>query len=120
MLALILAGGFFRSLQFISIGALTFADVPHRMMSGATTISGVAQQLSLSLGVSVGAMAIEATLHVTGQPLGAAAFGPAFVAVGVIALASIVPLIYLEADAGHELSGRRRTADASGAATQDR
>jgi len=107
MLALILAGGFFRSLQFTSISALTFADVPHGMMSGATTISGVAQQLSLSLGVSVGAMAIEATLHVTGQPLGAEAFGPAFIAVGVIALASIVPLIYLHPDAGDELSGRR-------------
>jgi EmrB/QacA subfamily drug resistance transporter len=111
MLALILAGGFFRSLQFTSISALTFADVPHNMMSGATTISGVAQQLSLSLGVSAGAMAVEATLHVTGQPLGAEAFGPAFIVVGLIALASIVPLMYLAPDAGDELSGRRPAAE---------
>jgi hypothetical protein len=65
-------------------------------------------------------MAIEATLHVTGQPLGAAAFGPAFVAVGLIALVSIVPLIYLERDAGDELSGRRRPAEVSAAASHDR
>jgi EmrB/QacA subfamily drug resistance transporter len=110
MLALILVGGFFRSLQFTSMSALTFADVQQKMMSGASTITGVAQQLSLSLGVSVGAMAVETTLHVTGAPLGAETFGPAFIVVGLVSLISIVPLVFLAADAGDEVSGRRRPA----------
>jgi len=107
MVALVLAGGFFRSLQFTSVSALTFADVPRDHMSGATTITGVAQQLSLSLGVSAGAIAVESTLRITGMPLGAEAFWPAFLAVGVASLASIVPLIYLSPTAGDELSGRQ-------------
>ncbi len=113
ILALILAGGFFRSLQFTSSSALTFADVERGMMSAATTITGVAQQVSLSLGVSVGvgAMAIELTLQVTGAPLGAEAFGPAFMVVGIVSLISIVPLVYLAPDAGHELSGPRRDSE---------
>ena len=108
MLALILVGGFFRSLQFTSMSALTFADVQQKMMSGASTITGVAQQLSLSLGVSVGAMAVETTLHVTGAPLGAETFAPAFIIVGLVSLISIVPLVFLAADAGDEVSRRRR------------
>jgi EmrB/QacA subfamily drug resistance transporter len=108
MLPLILVGGFFRSLQFTSMGALTFADVPQNMMSGASTITGVAQQLSLSLGVSIGAIAVETTMQVTGWPLGADAFAPAFVVVGLVSLVSLVPLIFLASDAGDELSGRAR------------
>ena len=46
---LLLVGGFFRSLQFTSINALNFADVPPARMSRATTLTSVAQQLSLSL-----------------------------------------------------------------------
>jgi EmrB/QacA subfamily drug resistance transporter len=114
MLALLLVGGFFRSLQFTSASAsaLTFADVPTPMMSGATTISGVAQQLSLSLGVSIGAMAVELTMQLTGAPLDQA-FGPAFIAVGIVSLISIVPLALLSADAGDELSGRGDAAPAT-------
>ena len=48
MTALLLIGGFFRSLQFTSINALSFADVPPERMSRATTLTSVAQQLSLS------------------------------------------------------------------------
>lgn len=120
MLALILAGGFFRSLQFTSIGALTFADIPQDKMSGATTISGVAQQLSLSLGVSIGAMAIEFTIHLTGVSLGPQAFWAAFIVVAFITLSSIVPLTRLRPDAGDELSGRQSADDDSSAETGKR
>ena len=59
--ALLLVGGFFRSLQFTSINALSYADVPPERMSRATTLTSVAQQLSLSVGISVGAIALELT-----------------------------------------------------------
>ena len=56
---LLLVGGFFRSLQFTSVNALHFADVPRERMSRATTLTSVAQQLSLSVGISIGAIALE-------------------------------------------------------------
>ncbi len=48
MVTLLLIGGFFRSLQFTATNALSFADVTQTEMSQATTISSVAQQLSVS------------------------------------------------------------------------
>ena len=59
MTGLLLIGGFFRSLQFTSVNALAFADMPPARMSRATTLTSVAQQLSLSLGISVGAVTLE-------------------------------------------------------------
>ncbi len=59
MTGLLLIGGFFRSLQFTSINALTYADVPPQRMSSATTLTSVAQQISLSVGVSLGAVVLE-------------------------------------------------------------
>ena len=59
MVALLLVGGFFRSLQFTSVNALTFADSTSAQMSQATTLTSVAQQIALSLGIAVGAIALQ-------------------------------------------------------------
>ncbi len=109
---LLLIGGFFRSLQFTSINALTFADVPQQRMSRATTLTSVAQQLSLSLGISVGAIILEfSTGAVSGGVITASAFWPAFIAIGLISLSALVPLRRLAIDAGDEVSGRQPTPD---------
>jgi MFS family permease len=110
MFALILAGGFFRSLQFTSVSALSFADVPHEKMSRATTMTSVLQQISLSLGVSIGAMVVEFTIHARDTTLSADVFWPAFTIVAAIAMLSVLPLSRLQPDAGDEVSGRRRIA----------
>ena len=47
----LLAGGFFRSLQMTSINTLSYADVPPGMLSRATSLTSMAQQLSQSVGV---------------------------------------------------------------------
>eukprot|EP01042_Synura_sphagnicola_P014726 gene14726-18638_t len=79
MLGILLIGGCFRSLQFTGINALSYADVSNRDMSSATSLSSVAQQLSLSLGVTIGAFALEAAnLYNGGKTLGAGDFWPAF------------------------------------------
>ncbi|MCB1502956.1 MAG: DHA2 family efflux MFS transporter permease subunit [Bauldia sp.] len=120
MASLLLIGGFFRSLQFTSVNALAFADVPPEKMSRATTITSVAQQLSLSIGVSVGAIALQFTVEATGGALVPASFIPAFLVIGVVTALSAVPFARLAHDAGREVSGHRPLAPDPVTAMRDR
>lgn len=106
MLSVLLVGGCFRSLQFTGINALSYADVSNRQMSSATSFSAVAQQLSLSMGVTLGAFALEAAnaFHGSG-PIGAGDFWPAFAIVGLIAASSALWMLQLSPDAGADVSG---------------
>jgi EmrB/QacA subfamily drug resistance transporter len=108
---LLLIGGFFRSLQFTSINALTFADIPPARMSRATTLTSVAQQLSLSFGISIGAITLETTARFTGGVIDARSFVPAFLVVGILTISSVIPFMLLARDAGDEMSGRRLAPD---------
>ncbi len=110
MTGLLLIGGFFRSLQFTSVNALAFSDVPSERMSRATTLTSVAQQLSLSVGISIGAIAVELTVAASGAPIGAGSFVPAFLLVGALTVVSAIPFMLLARDAGREVSGHRRPA----------
>ncbi|MGP8229537.1 MAG: MFS transporter [Steroidobacteraceae bacterium] len=104
----LLAGGFFRSLQFTALGSLAYADVPNSSMSSANTLASMAQQLFLSLGVAVGAMVLHISLGGRGAAhLSVHDFTPAFVVMGVLALMSSVLYIPLEYHAGNEVSGHR-------------
>ena len=104
----LLTGGFFRSLQFTALGSLAYADVPNLLMSGASSLSSMAQQLFLSLGVAIGAMLLHVSLGVRGSAhLSVHDFTPAFVVMGVLALTSSLLFIPLEYHAGDEVSGRR-------------
>ncbi|MGO4673720.1 MFS transporter [Bosea sp. 2YAB26] len=106
MLSVLLIGGCFRSLQFTGINALSYADVSNRDMSSATSLSSVAQQLSLSLGITIGAFALEAANMLNGgKALGAHDFWPAFVLVGLISASSALWMTRLAPDAGAEVSG---------------
>ena len=108
MTGLLLIGGFFRSLQFTSINALSYADITSLRMSRATTLTSVSQQLSLSVGVSVGAFVLETTTRFSGGVIVASDFLFPFLVVGAISLASLIPFWKLAQDAGDEMSGRRR------------
>ena len=59
IMIVLLVGGCFRSLQFTSLNAIGYADVSNREMSYATSLSSALQQLSLSIGVAVGAFVLE-------------------------------------------------------------
>ncbi|GMA74106.1 hypothetical protein GCM10025880_05230 [Methylorubrum aminovorans] len=59
IISVLLLGGCVRSLQFTCVNAIAYADLESREMSAATSLASVAQQLSLSLGVSIGALALE-------------------------------------------------------------
>jgi EmrB/QacA subfamily drug resistance transporter len=108
MIAILLSGGFFRSLQFTSINTIAYAEIDPPRMSRATALTAAAQQLSLSTGVAVGALVVEITLRLKGSPtMGAADFPPAFLAISLLAASAALIFVRLPTDAGEELSGRK-------------
>jgi EmrB/QacA subfamily drug resistance transporter len=107
MLAVLLMGGFFRSLQFTSLNAITYAQVDRPRMSAATSLSAMMQQLSLSIGVGVGALTLHYTLAATDRSLPAAGdFALVFGVVGASGALSALAFLRLPHDAGSEVSGR--------------
>jgi MFS family permease len=108
ILATLLVGGFFRSLQFTAINTLAYADIDARRMSRATSLASVGQQLSLSAGVAAGALAVDLSVNWRGESaLTAADFAPAFLVVAAISAASAFVFARLSPDAGAEMSGRK-------------
>jgi len=114
--AVLLAGGFFRSLQYTSLSTLAFADILPQRLSGATSISSMMQQLSNGMGIALGAVLLHGMLAWRGAAAGALSAGDArvaFVIAGVLALLSLPFFLGLAADAGAEVSGHQaRTAAA--------
>jgi EmrB/QacA subfamily drug resistance transporter len=107
VLTVLLAGGFFRSLQFTSLNALSYSDVPQREMGTATSLYSVAQQLSLAVGIVVAASVLELAQYLRGDlTLAVSDFAYAFFAVALISAFSVLSHLRLAADAGAEVSGR--------------
>ena len=107
MISLLFVGGFSRSLQFTSINTLAYAEVEPSRVSRATSLVSVAQQLAMSTGVAIGALAVDYTAAWHGHTeLVATDFPPAFVVVAAISAMSVFFFMKLPPDAGAELSGR--------------
>jgi len=103
----LLVGGFFRSLQFTSINTIAYADIDNEQMSRATTLASVGQQLSLSFGVGIGAMALHFTLAMSGhEALQASDFSPAYFVIAGTSLLSLFFFVPLTASAGDAVRGR--------------
>ena len=107
MLGMLLFGGFFRSLQFTSLNALSYADIDKRDMGGASGLANVAQQMALSTGVTLGAAALETMATWSGRSdVATADFRVAFLVVGLVSASSFWLILRLPRDAGDEVSGR--------------
>ncbi len=104
----LLAGGFFRALQFTSVNTLAYADVTPAVMSRATSFASMAQQLSVSFGVGIAALLLHVTMVLRGEAtLSADDFPTTFLAVAVLSFASLLMFRTLEPEAGAEVSGHR-------------
>ncbi len=101
----LLVFGFLRSVQFTSINTLGYAELTPAIMSRATSLSSVAQQLSMSFGVSVAATLLA--LMVGEAPVNAGDFPPVFLMVGLIPALSTLGFLRLSAMDGAEVSGYR-------------
>ncbi len=104
----LLAGGFFRALQFTSVNTLAYADVGPSVMSRATSLASMAQQLSVSFGVGIAALLLHLTMLARGEAtLSADDFPTTFLAVAMLSFASLILFRSLEPEAGAEVSGHR-------------
>jgi hypothetical protein len=96
-------------LQFTSVNAIAFAEVEPERISRATALVAVAQQVSQSVGVAVGALAVETVLGFKGETvLSAADFPPAFLLVSLLSASSVILFARLPADAGAEMADRQK------------
>ena len=78
-----------------------------RRVSRATALVSVGQQLSVSTGVALGALAVELTVQFKGDgTLQASDFPPAFLAVAAISALSVFIFARLSPDAGAEMADR--------------
>jgi MFS family permease len=113
IVAVLIVGGFFRSLEFTSINTIAYADVDNRRMSRATALVSVAQQVSISVGIAIGGLAVDLTLWArASDTIKAADFQPAFLAIAVIAGTASLLFARLPVDAGAELARRTTAPDA--------
>jgi EmrB/QacA subfamily drug resistance transporter len=104
----LLCGGFFRAMQFTCVSTIAYADVPPVLMSRATSLVSMMQQLSVSFGVGIAALLLHLTVLARGDAtLAAGDFPFTFVAVGLISACSVFLFIPLAPDAGAEVSGHR-------------
>jgi EmrB/QacA subfamily drug resistance transporter len=110
--ALLFASGLFRSMQFTSLSTIAFAEVPQPLMGGANAMTSTVIQLTLGMGVAIGAALLHASAWLRGAASGDVPvlwdFRIAFFAAGAIALCGAIGAAMLPHGAGAEVSGHRR------------
>ncbi len=114
IMLVLFVGGFFRSLQFTCINAVGYAEIDPPEMSQATSFSSAAQQVALSLGITVAALVLQTLLTLRhSNRLTQSDFFAAFVVVGLISMLSSFSFMRLPKDAGEEVAGRKRVGSAA-------
>ncbi len=110
MIAVLFLHGLSRSMQFTAINTLAFAEVPKSAISSATSMQAVVHQMSMGMGVAVGAVALRIASAMRGER-GAepslSDFHIAFVLVSLLALVAVADCFSLDRHAGAEVSGHR-------------
>jgi EmrB/QacA subfamily drug resistance transporter len=105
---LLLIAGFFQSLQFTATQAMTYADVEQPLMSTATSIASMTQQLSRGFGISFVALLLQLSHAARGAAsLGRIDFVVAFAGAAALPLLSLFFGWGLAPDAAAEVSGHR-------------
>ena len=103
---LLLVGGVFRSLQFTAFNTVVYADVARRSMSAATSLYSTIQQLSITIGITIGAASLEVARSVTGNTTPSLGdFSAALILVAVLALSAAPLGLTIRRDAGSDMSG---------------
>jgi hypothetical protein len=110
VLLILFVNGLSRSMQFTAVGTLAFADIAKPDMSSATSFFSMITQMSMGMGVAVGAIALRVAGFMDGNAMGAPTtkeFHIAFLLVAVLSVLATLDCFILAPDAGATVSGHR-------------
>jgi len=111
MLAVVLFGGLFPSLQFTSLNTIVYADIGEADASRATSLASVVQQLSLGMGVTIAGVTLQLSNAWQGHAhIESSDFWPAFLVIGLFSVASVLPTRRLPHNAGRALTATSQPA----------
>lgn len=102
--------GMFRSMQFSAITTLAFADVPQPNMTAANTLYSTVQQMSIGMGIAIGAVFLRFSNMINGSTdhYSVADFRLAFIFVGILGVLSLYGYTKLAPDAGDVVRVKKR------------
>lgn len=105
--AVLMVIGFVQSLQFMGYNTIAYADVPRERMSAATSLYTTLQQVCLTVGIGVSALALAASMAASGHTHARPSdFSAAYVFVASVAMFAPLVSTLLHPMAGAELSGQ--------------
>jgi EmrB/QacA subfamily drug resistance transporter len=108
---IVLLSGCARSIQYLGLNTISYADVPAPVLSKSTSVGGVAQQLARGFGIAVGAALLAV---IAGPQIPTTSdFGLAFFLIALLPLASALGFLRLSPVDGAEVSGHRRASPRS-------
>jgi len=106
--------GMSRSMQFTTLATLAYADIDDEQKAAASTLWSVAQQMTIGMGIAFGAVCLRVAQALGGPPPGTGGadfalgdFRAAFVAAGLLVVASCVGYVRLPRDAGNAIAAGR-------------
>lgn len=102
--------GMFRSMQFSSLNTLAYADIPMDKMSNANTLYSTAQQMSLGMGIALGAITlhVSSVIHHTHNQYQLKDFQLAFFIIGTLSLISLIEYFRLTPRDGLNVRGIKK------------
>jgi EmrB/QacA subfamily drug resistance transporter len=119
IVSILFLNGLCRSMQFTSLSTIVYVDVPKPQLSSATSFSSMITQMSMGMGVAVGAIALRLAAflkrNVTGTPT-ISDFHIAFVFVAILTVVAVIDCFTLDPGAGAAVSGHHPSGYAGGAA----
>ena len=102
----VLLSGCVRSIQYLGLNTISYADVPGAVLSKSTSVGGVAQQLARGFGIAIGAAMLALIAGPTN--LTVEDFRLAFFLIALLPLLSVAGFARLSPLDGAEVSGHRQ------------
>jgi EmrB/QacA subfamily drug resistance transporter len=103
IVAVVLVSGCIRSIQYLALNTISYADVPSGMLSRSTSVSGVAQQVARGFGVAIGAALLAVVAGTERVTTGD--FRIVFLLLALVPLLSVAGFMRLNEGDGAEVSG---------------
>ena len=109
MFIVLAIGGFIRATQFTTSNTLSFVDLDQKAVNAASTLSAVVLQLSISMGITVGSLALQLMRMGGSGRIRPDQFTLPFAIVGAISMLSALVYVRLPRGLASDVAGRRRS-----------